>query len=104
LGTGKTTFVKALAEAAGAEPARSPTFSLVHEYLGSSGRIFHADCYRLKTPDEAMDLDFPEILRSARLLLIEWPERAGSLAPRADVELLFSHADDPEIRTIERVS
>ena len=104
LGTGKTTFASALANAAGADPARSPTFSLVHEYESPEGTIFHADCYRLETPDDALDPDFPGILKTARLLLIEWPERAGSRAPRPDVSLQFSHADDPNLRMLERVS
>lgn len=103
LGTGKTTFVQALAAAAGAEPAHSPTFSLVHEYEGPDGVIFHADCYRLRTPYEALDLDFPEMLRHARLLLVEWPDRAGYLAPPADISLAFSHCDDPTLRLMERV-
>ncbi|MFC1639291.1 tRNA (adenosine(37)-N6)-threonylcarbamoyltransferase complex ATPase subunit type 1 TsaE [Gemmatimonadota bacterium] len=103
LGTGKTTFVQALAEVAGAEAARSPTFSLVHEYEASDGFLFHVDCYRLRAPDEALDLDFPEILRRARLLLVEWPDRAGYLAPPPDISLVFSHCDDPAVRLLERV-
>lgn len=103
LGSGKTTFVQALAVAAGAEAARSPTFSLVHEYEASDGMIFHVDCYRLRTPDEALDLDFPEILKSARLLFVEWPDRAGHLAPPSDISLAFSHCDDPAQRLMERL-
>ena len=103
LGTGKTTFIQALSIAAGAEAARSPTFSLVHEYKTPEGLICHVDCYRLRAPDEALDLDFPELLKRARLLLIEWPGRAGYLAPPADVSLVFSHCDDPACRMMERV-
>ena len=103
LGAGKTAFVQALVEAAGAGAARSPTFSLVHEYEAPDGLIFHVDCYRLRAPEEALDLDFPEILRCAKLLLIEWPSRAGYLAPQADISLVFSHCDDPAVRQMERV-
>lgn len=102
LGTGKTTFAQALAEAANASHARSPTFSLVHEYEGADGSIFHADCYRLKAPEEALDLDFPEMQKRARLLMVEWPERAGKLAPPADVWLVFTHCEDPSLRLMER--
>jgi len=103
LGSGKTTFVQFLMDVADASRASSPTFSLVHEYESPDGGIFHVDCYRLKSADEALDIDFPDILRSARLLLIEWPERAGHFAPAADVHLDFSHADDPSVRQMERV-
>lgn len=103
LGAGKTTFVQTLVQAAGAGEARSPTFSLVHEYEAADGLIVHVDCYRLRTPDEALDLDFPELLRRAKLLLIEWPSRAGYLAPHADISLVFSHCDDPAVRQMERL-
>ena len=104
LGAGKTAFAQALARAAGAEPARSPTFALVHEYLAPEGLIVHADCYRLREPAEAIDLDFRGLIRDARLLLIEWPEKAGSFAPAPDAHLHFAHAEEPEQRLLERVT
>ncbi len=103
LGAGKTTFVQAMADAAGAEPARSPSFALVHEYPCPDGLLVHADCYRLREPAEAADLDFPGVMRRARLLFIEWPERAGAYAPPADIHLRLSHAGDPDRRVVERV-
>ena len=69
LGTGKTAFVQALARAAGAAAARSPTFALVHRYASPAGAIAHVDCYRLRAPDEALDLDFP--------LLSDWNGEAA---------------------------
>ncbi len=103
LGTGKTTFVQALARAAHAEPARSPTFALVHEYQSPAGSIIHADCYRLRDPQEALDLDFPGLERRARLLAVEWPERAGAYAPSPTCELRFDHHEDPDRRIVERI-
>lgn len=103
LGTGKTTFVRALTRAARAQPARSPTYALVHEYAAPEGPIIHVDCYRLRTPDDALDLDLPELRRTARLLVIEWPERAGAYAPAPDLHLWLAHVADPERRALERV-
>ena len=103
LGTGKTTFVQAVCRAAGAERARSPTFALVHEYVSDEGPIFHVDCYRLRHPGEALDLDFPELLRDGRLIMIEWPERAGDLVPAPDAHLHFAHAEEENVRLVERV-
>lgn len=103
LGTGKTAFVQALARAAGAAPALSPTYALVHEYRAPEGILIHVDCYRLRAPDEARDLDFPDLQRRARLLVVEWPERAGAWAPPADAHLVFGHAAAPDRRTLERV-
>ena len=103
LGSGKTTFVQAVAHAAGAEAARSPSFALVHEYESTHGMLAHADCYRLREPEEAMDLDFPGLQRDARLLLVEWPEKAGGYVPLPDAHLAFAHTDEPEQRIVERV-
>ncbi len=103
LGSGKTSFVQAVVRAAAGEEARSPTYALVHEYASPSGPLVHVDCYRLRDPAEALDLDFPELQRKARLLMVEWPEEAGGHAPRPDVHLHFAHTDQPEIRRLERL-
>jgi tRNA threonylcarbamoyladenosine biosynthesis protein TsaE len=104
LGTGKTAFVQAVTRAARAQPARSPTYALVHEYASPEGPVIHVDCYRLRTPDEALDLDLADLRRRARLLLIEWPERAGPYAPPPDLHLRLHHVADPERRRLERVA
>ena len=104
LGTGKTTFAQAVTRAAGARPARSPTYALVHEYTSPEGAIIHVDCYRLRHADEAMDLDLDALARRSRLLLIEWPERAGPWAPPPSRHLKLGYAADPEHRTVEQVA
>jgi tRNA threonylcarbamoyladenosine biosynthesis protein TsaE len=101
LGVGKTTFVQAVARAAGAEPATSPTFALVHEYPSPEGPLIHVDCYRLRQPSEALDLDFPGLERRARLLLVEWPERGGGYVPPPDVHVRLAHGDRPDRRVLE---
>jgi len=104
LGAGKTAFAKALTSAAAAESARSPTFALVHEYSCRSGLIVHVDCYRLREPAESLDIDCPELLRSSRLLVIEWPERGGPLVPPADAHVAFEHGDEAGNRWVERIA
>jgi len=104
LGVGKTTLVQAVASAAGAEPAFSPTFALVHEYSSPQGPLIHADCYRLRDPEEAMDLDFRDLERRARLLFVEWPERAGEHAPPPDLRLELAHHEDPACRIVRRTA
>ena len=102
VGAGKTTFIKAIAIGLGVESATaSPTFALVHRYQGRRGPVFHIDCYRLDTPDEAQDLDWEGLLRDGDALLIEWPDRAGPWLPQPTHQFALSHLDDPDLRRLE---
>lgn len=102
LGAGKTTLVKAVARGLGVlAPATSPTYALVHHYQGRRGPVYHLDCYRLRSEDEAADLDWETLARDADALLIEWPERAGAWAPPATRRFRLSHLDDPSRRALE---
>jgi tRNA threonylcarbamoyladenosine biosynthesis protein TsaE len=54
LGSGKTTFVKGLAEGLGIREGyqvRSPTFTIVNEYPTQRGRLIHIDLYRVENFD-----------------------------------------------------
>lgn len=102
LGAGKTTFARAVARGLGVEEgATSPTYALVHRYRGRRGPVFHLDCYRLRTPDEAADLDWDGLLAEGDSLLVEWPERAGSWVPPATHRFRFVHVADPGVRGVE---
>jgi tRNA threonylcarbamoyladenosine biosynthesis protein TsaE len=82
MGAGKTTFIKVLCEELGVnETVSSPTFSIVNEYEGSSGIIYHFDFYRIKNLQEAYDIGYEEYFYSGNKCLIEWPERIAELLP-----------------------
>ena len=101
LGAGKTTFVRHLVRGLGvSEAATSPSYALVHHYEAPRGPVYHVDCYRLRTPEEAHDLDW-ETLCSGRALLIEWPERAGAWAPRPTRKVALTHTPNPDLRRVE---
>lgn len=94
LGAGKTTFARALLAGRGLpDVANSPTYALVHHYPGPRGPVYHLDCFRLRDPEEAADLDW-ETLSAADLLLIEWPERAGAWAPAPTHRILLEPVDE----------
>jgi tRNA threonylcarbamoyladenosine biosynthesis protein TsaE len=102
LGAGKTTFIRAIARGLGvAGPATSPTYALVHRYRGRRGPVFHLDCYRLRSPDEAADLDWEGLLAEGDAILVEWPERAGAWLPRPARRFRLHHVADPERRGVE---
>lgn len=82
LGSGKTHLVKGIAQALGIDEktVHSPTYTLIHEY---SGRIplYHFDCYRVKTPQEALEIGAEEYFYGEGICTIEWPEKIGSVLP-----------------------
>ncbi len=101
LGAGKTTLIKAVARGLGVEtPATSPTYALVHHYQGRRGPVYHLDCYRLRSEEEAADLDWETLTRDADALLIEWPERAGAWVPAPTHRVALAHVSDPALRAL----
>ena len=103
LGAGKTTLVQAIARGLGVTaPATSPTYNLVHRYQGRRGPVFHLDCYRLRHPDEAADLDWEGILGDGDAVLVEWPEKAGAWVPAPAWRIVLRHRPaDPDRRDVE---
>lgn len=101
LGAGKTTFVQGIARALGiTRPVASPTFALVGDYTGTSGRLIHMDLFRLTGPDDLLAIGFPDYLESGALIAIEWPERAGDLIPTDAVYVEITVLPDREARRV----
>jgi tRNA threonylcarbamoyladenosine biosynthesis protein TsaE len=106
VGAGKTTLVKGIAAALGAareEDVTSPTFTLVHEYLGPKVRIYHLDLYRLETERELATVGIDEMAAEPdALMLIEWGERFESIVSRMDAEIAMEHGEGNERGLIVR--
>jgi len=75
LGTGKTTLVREILKNLGWEkPVKSPTFSIVEEYLLPNKDIYHADLYRLKSLNDFEMLGLDINYSNPGILFVEWPE------------------------------
>ena len=102
MGAGKTTLIRAVAEAMGVEDqVTSPTFALVNQYEGAGGeRLFHFDFYRIDDVREAYDLGYEEYFYSGDLCFVEWPEKIEALLPEEVVEVHIT-VDSPTARSFE---
>ena len=90
LGMGKTTLVRGMAEALGADAdeVTSPTFTLVHEYRGRTTRLIHLDLYRLETERELEGIGLWEMAEAPdALVMVEWGDKFESVMERADAEI-----------------
>lgn len=107
LGAGKTTFTQGLAAALGVSGrVTSPTFCIVQEHRGQSpsehrgqspsgvGLLVHMDLYRLAGEDDVLAIGWEDYLAQGAVLVVEWPERAGTLIPPEARHVVFTIVDD----------
>lgn len=88
LGAGKTTFVQGLARGMGyAGSVSSKSYVLLGEYAGPV-KLYHADLYRLETPEQVQELALEEVCSDGALAL-EWPERAEEVLPPEHLRVQF---------------
>lgn len=108
LGAGKTTLARAICAGLGVADVHSvtsPTFSLVQQYEAPAGPIVHVDLYRLRSEAELDALGWDELVTTAPVLLVEWPERAAHTLPPGRIGICLSHdADVPDRRVLRIVS
>ena len=97
LGTGKTTLVKGIAQAldaAEADEVTSPTFTLIHEYVGAQDgepvKLFHLDVYRLEGERQLEALGLDELLTPDALVLVEWGEKFKSIRKKSTGEIAIT--------------
>ena len=101
MGSGKTTLIKQVVKDIGiSENVKSPTFSLVNEYIENDLIIFHFDLYRINKENELDSIGFYEYLDSGKLCFIEWPNIAIQNIYKDYVLIKISITNDSE-REIE---
>ena len=102
LGSGKTTWVKGLAQ--GLEVPRqyavtSPSFTLVNEYPGRL-RLYHVDLYRLEGHLDFETIGLDEIMGAPGVVAVEWAQKAIGELPEDHLAIELVHQPD-ESRLIQ---
>ena len=102
LGTGKTQFIKGLAEGVGVGRATyvsSPSFTLINEYQARVP-FYHIDLFRLESEKEADGLGLEEYVHGNGITAIEWADKISSLLSE-ELLLVKIHYTGEHSRTIE---
>ena len=86
LGSGKTTFTKAVAEGLGIDNIQSPTFTIVREH-GGRLPLLHFDAYRLGGEDELYAIGFDEYMARGGAIIMEWCENVEDALPCDRLEI-----------------
>jgi len=90
LGAGKTTLVRGVLQSLGYQGrVKSPTYTLLEQYVIGDLQLRHFDLYRFNDAEEWEAAGFRDEFGGANICLVEWPERAAELMPPADLELRF---------------
>jgi tRNA threonylcarbamoyladenosine biosynthesis protein TsaE len=90
LGVGKTTLAQAICSGYGVRD----------EITSQKSAVFHIDLYRLESPDQLTNIGWDEIVSSRSLVLVEWPERAGSRLPDDHLPIDLDYVPDDPTRRI----
>ena len=97
LGAGKTVFAKGVAAGLGIKKIiTSPTFVLMKiyhlppiAYSLQPNKLIHLDCYRVKSPQEIIDIGATEYFKPNTITVIEWADKIKKILPKRALEINF---------------
>ena len=80
MGAGKTVFAKGVALALGIDcEITSPTYAYMNDY---DGKLYHYDCYRLSSGEDAEALGLTDYFYLKGICLIEWAQNIQDVLPK----------------------
>ena len=96
MGAGKTVFVKGMAKALGiTERITSPTYAYMNDY---DGVLYHYDCYRLTSGEDAEGLGLTDYFYADGICVIEWSENIADVLPKNTVSVTIEKVSENERR------
>lgn len=90
-GAGKTVLVKGIARGLHIKEGtvNSPSFVLIRTHAQGLIPLHHLDLYRIKSPQDILNLGYEEYLFGRAVTVIEWAERLGKLMPEEFLKIEF---------------
>tara|TARA_E500000331_G_C17163944_1_gene672950 strand:- start:150 stop:665 length:516 start_codon:yes stop_codon:yes gene_type:complete len=97
LGSGKTSFVRAMMRGLGVkENIPSPSFSIAEIYQTPQVEIIHIDLFRISSPEAWRSEEIRSYVEDDKnLVFLEWPDKASLLPkPNLFIELFWSNKNN----------
>ncbi len=92
MGAGKTVFAKGVAEGLGIEEeVTSPTYAYMNDY---DGVLFHYDCYRIESVEQAERLGLGDYFDMGGICLVEWSQNIAPLLPKTVKRVRIKKLDE----------
>ncbi|MBR2870555.1 MAG: tRNA (adenosine(37)-N6)-threonylcarbamoyltransferase complex ATPase subunit type 1 TsaE [Clostridia bacterium] len=91
LGAGKTEFVKGVAKYFGFDGVTSPTYAYLNIY---GDFIYHYDCYRLSSGEDAELLGLTDYFNGDNICFIEWAENIEDALPKETKKVTIQKIDE----------
>ena len=102
MGVGKTALIKIILKHLKVKDlVKSPTFSIVNEYLTSDNKIiYHFDFFRIKDKIEVINIGFEDYLDSSNFCFIEWPNNIKNLLPNDINKIMMEYVSETKRKII----
>ena len=97
LGAGKTVFVKGVARYFGFNGVTSPTYTYLNVY---GEYIYHYDCYRLSSGEDAERLGLTDYFGGKNICIIEWAENIKDVLPEGCKKVFIEKTGTDERKII----
>lgn len=92
LGAGKTAFTKGIAKGLNIQKEiTSPTYAYMNDY---DGVLYHYDCYRLSSGEDAEALGLTDYFYGNGICVIEWSENIKSALPKKVKSVTINKIDE----------
>lgn len=98
LGGGKTTFLQGFSRGLGIKGrVLSPTFIIMRRF----NNFYHVDCYRIKKPQELIDLGLKKIMANPKnIVAVEWADRVCQIMPPKTVWVNFEFINEKKRKIV----
>lgn len=103
MGVGKTAFVRGFASHFGIKGVKSPTYTVVNEYIGRVN-IFHFDMYRIESGDDLYSIGFDDYVEREGYAVAEWSENVEEFLPDGKICVGISRGTASDSERIIEIS